>query len=136
MNAKLQTMLLAAVVSAATVFAQTTEPMAKVLSEAEDATQKTVLIGRASTGNMIVIFELEAAKSMWMRMGNPSKWVEHPVGKGEIFHVEVKPVDPKSKTRIPYADVKFSADQSRQQEENIWHAASDVGRQRLALRGE
>ena len=58
---------------------------------------------------MTVIFELEAAKSMWMRMGNPSNWVEHPVAKGEIFHVEVKPVDPKSKTRIPYADVNFSA---------------------------
>ena len=68
-----------------------------------------MLVGRASAGNMIVIFELEAAKAMWMQMGTPSKWVEHPVGKGEIFHVEVKPVDPKSKTRIPYAEVKFSA---------------------------
>jgi hypothetical protein len=105
----LQTMLLLVAVSAAPVFAQTPEPMAKVLTAAEDATQKTVLIGRASTGGMTIIFELEAAKSMWMRMGIRSKWVEHPVGKGEIFHVEVKPVDPKSKTRIPYADVKFSA---------------------------
>ncbi len=109
MTAKLQTMLLVVAVSAAPVFAQTPEPMVKVLTAAEDATQKTVLIGRASTGGMTVIFELEAAKSMWMRMGIRSKWVEHPVGKGEIFHVEVKPVDPKSKTRIPYADVKFSA---------------------------
>ena len=109
MNAKLQTMLFAVVVSVAPVFAQTPEPMVKVLTAAEDATQKTVLIGRVPTGGMTVIFELEAAKSMWMRMGNPPKWVEHPVGKGEIFHVEVKPVDPKSKTRIPYADVKFSA---------------------------
>ena len=109
MTAKLQKVLLAVAVIAAPVFAQTPEPMVKVLTAAEDATQKTVLIGRASTGNMIVVFELEAAKSMWMKMGNPSKWVEHPVGKGEIFHVEVKPVDPKSKTRIPYADVKFSA---------------------------
>ena len=109
MTAKLQTMLLVVAVSAAPVFAQTPEPMVKVLTVAEDATQKTVLIGRASTGGMTVIFELEAAKSMWMRMGNPSKLVEHPVRKGEIFHVEVKPVDPKSKTRIPYADVKFSA---------------------------
>ena len=31
------------------------------------------------------------------------------MAKGEIFHVEVKPVDPKSRTRIPYAEVKFSA---------------------------
>ena len=109
MNAKLQNMLLALAVSAAPVFAQTPEPKVKVLTVAEDATQKTVLIGRTLTDNMLVVFELEAAKSMWMRMGIRSKWVEHPVAKGEIFHVEVKPVDPKSKTRIPYADVKFSA---------------------------
>ena len=109
MNAKLQAVLLAAVVSISPVFAQSPEPVVKVLTAAEDATQKTVLIGRALAGGMTVIFELEAAKSMWMRMGSPPKWVEHPVGKGEIFHVEVKPVDPKSKTRIPYADVKFSA---------------------------
>lgn len=99
---------LAAVMTLGTL-AHGAEPKVKVLSAAEDATQKTVLIGRNLAGNMIVIFELEAAKGMWMQMGNPPKWVEHPVGKGEIFHVEVKPVDPKSKTRIPYADVKFSA---------------------------
>jgi uncharacterized protein involved in high-affinity Fe2+ transport len=108
-NTKLQTMILAALVSAAPVLAQTTAPVVKVLTAAEDATQKTVLIGRAAAANMIVIFELEAAKGMWMPMGTPSKWVEHPVAKGETFHVEVKPVDPKSKTRIAYADVKFSA---------------------------
>ena len=28
---------------------------------------------------------------------------------GELFHVEVKPIDPKSKTRISYAVVKFTA---------------------------
>ena len=89
--------------------AQSGAPKAKVLSTPEDATKTTVLVGRALAGNMIVIFELEAAKAMWMQMGKPLKWVEHPVGKGEIFHVEVKPVDPKSKTRIAYAEVKFSA---------------------------
>jgi uncharacterized protein involved in high-affinity Fe2+ transport len=78
-----------------------------VLSAPEDATQKTVLIGRNVAGGMIVIFELEPAKAMWMEMGG--KWTEHPVGKGEIFHVEVKPEDPKSKTRISYANVTFSA---------------------------
>ena len=83
------------------------EPKVKTLSATEDATQKTVLIGRNLAGNMVVIFELEPAKSMWMQMGN--KWAEHPVGKGELYHVEVKPVDPKSKTRISYAEVKFSA---------------------------
>jgi hypothetical protein len=79
----------------------------KVLAAPEDATQKTVLIGRNLAGGMIVMFELEPAKAMWMEMGG--RWVEHPVGKGEIFHVEVKPEDPKSKTRISYADVTFSA---------------------------
>ena len=89
--------------------AQSGAPKVKVLAAPEDATRTTVLVGRASAGNMIITFELEAAKAMWMQMGTPSKWVEHPVAKGEIFHVEVKPVDPKSKTRIPYAEVKFSA---------------------------
>ena len=89
--------------------AQSGAPKIKVLSTPEDPTQTTVLVGRALAGDMIVIFELEAAKAMWMQMGKPSKWVEHPVAKGEIFHVEVKPVDPKSKTRIASAEVKFSA---------------------------
>ena len=88
---------------------QGAEPKVKVLSAVEDATQKTVLIGRNLADNMIVVFELEAAKAMRMQMGDPLKWSEHPVGKGEIYHVEVKPVDPKSGTRISYAEVKFSA---------------------------
>lgn len=46
MNAKLQLMLLTALI-AASVFAQAAEPKVKVLAAAEDATQKTVLIGRA-----------------------------------------------------------------------------------------
>jgi hypothetical protein len=87
-----------------TPLAQTSAPVVKVLPAAEDATQETVLIGRASADNMIVIFELEAAKGMWMPMGQPAKWVEHAVAKDEIFHV-----DPRSKTRIAYANVKFSA---------------------------
>ena len=83
------------------------QPKVKALSTPEDATQKTVLVGRNVAGNMMVIFELEPAKGMWMQMGKT--WAEHPVGKGEIFHVEVKPVDLKSKTRISYAEVAFSA---------------------------
>lgn len=83
------------------------QPEVKVLQAPEDATQKTVLIGRNVAGGMIVILELEPAKAMWMEMGG--KWTEHPVGKGETFHVEVKPEDPKSKTRISYAKATFSA---------------------------
>lgn len=84
-------------------------PKVKMLSVAEDATKKTVLVGRAMAEGMIIQFELEPAKGMWMPMGNPPMWMEHKVGAGELFHVEVKPIDPKSKTRVSYADVKFSA---------------------------
>jgi uncharacterized protein involved in high-affinity Fe2+ transport len=88
---------------------QDKKPALKVLSAPEDATQKTVLVGRNLVEGMIIQLELEPAKGMWMQMGNPSTWMEHPVGRGELFHVEVKPIDPKSKTRIPYAAVKFTA---------------------------
>ncbi len=90
-------------------FAQSAELKVKVLSAAEDATQKTVLIGRNHADNMIVIFELEAAKAMWMQMDNSPKWYEQPVRKNEIYHLEVKAVDPKTGIRIAYAPVKFSA---------------------------
>lgn len=81
----------------------------KTLSPALDAAHETVLIGRNAADNMTVSLEIEAAESMWMQMGKPPMWMEHPVAKGELFHIEVKPVDTGSKTRIAYADVKFSA---------------------------
>ncbi len=89
--------------------AQDTNPALKVLSAPQDATQKTVLVGRNLAEAMIVQLELEPAKGMWMQMGNPSTWMVHPVGSGELFHVEVKLIDPTSKTRISYAAVKFTA---------------------------
>src|SRR3989304_4289945 len=58
---------------------------------------------------MVIMFEIEPAKSMWMPMGSPAKWTEHAAGKGEVFHVEVKPIDPRSNTRIAYANVSFEA---------------------------
>ncbi|WP_296914068.1 iron transporter [Polaromonas sp.] len=85
------------------------EPKVKVLTPAEDATQKTVLIGRALGNNMTIVFEIEPAKAMWMPMGKSGQWMEHAPGPNERFHVEVKPVDPASNTRIPYANVKFAA---------------------------
>jgi uncharacterized protein involved in high-affinity Fe2+ transport len=104
------------ILAAAIIACAVSAPMAfgaelkvKKLSPAQDATQETVLIGRAAADNMTVTLELEAAKSMWMQMGKSTKWTEHPVPKGELFHVEVKPVDTGSNTRIPYADVKFNA---------------------------
>jgi len=99
--------IVACAVSAPVAFGA--EPKVKTLSPAQDATQKTVLIGRNVADDMLVVLELEAAKAMWMQMGTPPIWMEHPVASGDLFHVEVKPVDPGSKTRIAYADVKFSA---------------------------
>lgn len=46
--------------------AQGAAPKAKVLSPPEDPTQKTVLVGRALAGNMVIVFEMEPAKGMWM----------------------------------------------------------------------
>jgi hypothetical protein len=86
-------------------------PSVKVLEAPADATQNTILVGRTLVDGMIIQFELEPAKGMWMQMqmGNASHWMEHPVGTGELYHVEVKPIDPKSKTRISYAGVRFEA---------------------------
>ncbi len=100
---------LAAVLAGGGAGAQDAKPKVKVLPAAEDATKKTVLVGRATAGGMFIQFELEPAKGMWMPAGNPPMWMEHKVGAGEVFHVEVKPIDPKSKTRISYAEVKFTA---------------------------
>jgi hypothetical protein len=98
-----------AIVAGWSATAQGVEPKIKVLAAPEDPTQGTVLIGRASVGGMVVILELERAKSMWMRLGNPPQWTEHRVRSDERFHVEVKPVDPISKTRISYVKVSFDA---------------------------
>lgn len=87
--------------------AQGAQPKAKVLSTPEDATQQTVLLGRNFTGSMIVVFELEPAKSVWMQMDNRPRWRERTVRKGELYHLDVKPIDPKSKVVISYAEVRF-----------------------------
>ena len=84
-------------------------PLVKRLQSPQNPAQETVLVGRASAGDMIVQLELEPAKGMWMRMGTPADWGLHGVAPGELYHVEVKPIDPKSKTRIPDAPVHFVA---------------------------
>lgn len=91
------------------VAAQGSSPKVKVLSTPEEPTKKTVLVGRASAGDMTIVFELEPAKGMWMLMGKSPNWMEHPPTAAEKFHVEVKPIDPQSNTRIPYAQVAFKA---------------------------
>lgn len=82
---------------------------AKPLKVVMDPSRETVLIGRTAVGGMLIQLELEPAKGMWMRMGTPPKWMGMKVEKGEFYHVEVKPIDPKSKTRISYAEVMFMA---------------------------
>jgi uncharacterized protein involved in high-affinity Fe2+ transport len=46
---------------------------------------------------------------MWMLMGNPPRWAEHKPTADERYHIELKVTDPKSKTRISYADISFAA---------------------------
>lgn len=77
-----------------------------MLASPENPTQKTVLVGRAHDGGMIILFEIEPAKSMWMPM--TENWVEHAPAATEKFHLEVKPIDPASQTRISYAQVRFA----------------------------
>ncbi len=89
--------------------AQTAEPAVKKLAPAADPLEKAILIGKVTTGNMIFQLELEGSEEMWMQMGNPPIWGKHSPGKDERYHVEFKLTDPKSKTRIPYANITFTA---------------------------
>ena len=106
---------------------QSAEPQIKPLVTPMNPAKETVLIGRASAGDMIIQLELEPSKAMWMAMTasvqiqmdnskgrwvgltTPPNWAKHAIEKGELYHVEVKPIDPRSKTRIPYAEIKFKA---------------------------
>ncbi len=84
-------------------------PNVKVLAAPEDPRHKTILIGRSQAAGMIIQFEIEPATTMLMLMGSPPKLMEHAPAAGEVYHLEVKPIDPRSKTRIPYAVVMFEA---------------------------
>jgi uncharacterized protein involved in high-affinity Fe2+ transport len=84
-------------------------PKVKVLAAPEDPRQKTILVGRTEAGGMIIQFEIEPATIMVMPMGSPPRLTEHPPAAGEVYHLEVKPIDPRSKTRIAYAAVTFTA---------------------------
>ncbi len=89
--------------------AQLAEPKVETLAVAADPLKKAVLIGRVATGNMIFQLELEGSEPMWMQMGNPPTWDAHTPGADERYHVELKLTDPKTKTRIPYANISFAA---------------------------
>ncbi len=100
-------LLAATVIGASVLFpaaiaaAQSAEPKVKVLATPVDASKAEhgVLVGRVSAGGMLIQMELERAKGMWMSMGNPGKWQEMEVFPGQLYHIEAKPIDPKSNTR-------------------------------------
>jgi uncharacterized protein involved in high-affinity Fe2+ transport len=102
---------LAAALAGPVAAGQSSEPKVKGLVTPVDASsaEHGVLVGRASAGGMLIQMELERANGMWMLKGEPAKWMEMGVAPSQLYHVEVKPIDPKSKTRIPYADVTFMA---------------------------
>jgi uncharacterized protein involved in high-affinity Fe2+ transport len=105
-------LLIASVASAFATWgamAQLAEPRVKTLTTAADPMEKAILIGRLATGDMVLQLELEGSKAMWMQMGKSSKWGAHTPKADERYHVEFKLTDPKSKTRIPYANITFSA---------------------------
>ena len=121
--------------------AEGANPELVALATPADPGEETVLIGRAVADDMIIQLELEPAKPMWMAMtasiqmsmnqskgiweliAMPSMWSEHTLKDGDLYHVEVKPIDPKSNTRIPYAEVRFKAvnRDTGQQEEGVLH---------------
>jgi uncharacterized protein involved in high-affinity Fe2+ transport len=81
----------------------------KTLAVAADPLKKAVLIGRVAANGMVLQLELEGSEAMWMPMGNPPVWGAHSPGADERYHVELKLDDPKTKTRIPYANITFEA---------------------------
>jgi hypothetical protein len=88
---------------------QAAEPVVKALYPAADPVKKAVLIGRVGIDQMKFEFFLEGSEAMWMQMGTPPAWGAHQPGANERYHVELKLSDIKSGTRIPYAQVLFTA---------------------------
>lgn len=109
-----QTLVCAAIPAIGLLFpvnavAQLAEPKVKVLAKAADPLKNEVLVGRVATGGMEFQLSLEGSEAMWMPMGNPPVWGAHKPSETELYHVELKLTDPKSKTRIPYANIIFTA---------------------------
>jgi hypothetical protein len=84
-------------------------------SHGKNAAKETVLIGvqtvaAGTPDEMAIKFELEPAKPMFMPPGmHGNKSMVMAPGPNDKYHFEVKPEDPKSKTRISYADVRVTA---------------------------
>lgn len=81
----------------------------------KDPTKMTVLIGvqtvaAGTPDEMRIMLELEPAKTMLMPSGaHGGMAMEMAPAPEQKYHFEVKPEDPKSKTRISYASVRFMA---------------------------
>ena len=103
------TIFLTSLLVAGGATAQVIEPKPKLLSPAAEPLKKSVVIGRAVSGKMVLELGLEPSEAMWMQMGTPPKWGAHTPAADERYHVELKLTDPKSKTRIPYANSTFAA---------------------------
>lgn len=84
------TIFLAILLVAGGAAAQVVEPKPKVLSPAAEPLKKSVVIGRAATGKMVLELGLEPSEAMWMQMGTPPKWGAHTPAADERFHVELR----------------------------------------------
>lgn len=76
-------------------------------AEGKDPAKETVLIGEREAWGMNIKLEIEPAQPMFMPM--QGMWMEMKLEPGDVYHFEVKPEDPRSKTRLAYAAVKFRA---------------------------
>ena len=103
------TILLTCLLLAGGAAAQVAEPKPKLLSPAAEPLKKFVLVGKTIAGKMAFELGLEPSEAMWVQMGTPPKWGAHTPAAEERFHAELKLTDPKSKTRIPYANITFFA---------------------------
>ncbi len=74
-----------------------------------DPLSETVLIGRTRVEDMIIQLELEPAKAMPAAAGSPAELTDQGVGEGDLYHVKVTPIDPRSNARISYTSVIFQA---------------------------
>lgn len=72
-----------------------------------DPTTDEVFMGEATTDDMRIQLIFEPDKAMWMYMSG--MWMEMAPAADETIHVEVKPIDEGSGTRISYAAVTFTA---------------------------
>jgi uncharacterized protein involved in high-affinity Fe2+ transport len=74
-----------------------------------DPQRHTVLVGRTRVEDMIIQLELAPAKAMPAVSGSPPGAAEHGEGEGDLYHIKVTPIDPRSNARIPYTSVTFEA---------------------------